>query len=99
MPRNPLLQSSERQPRRKKEPNMSTIPGRHVRGGRRLLLHDVDWRTYSRLLRTFAERRSVRLTYDRGDLEIMSPLYEHEADGRFLGRLAVVLTEELGRPV
>jgi Uma2 family endonuclease len=65
----------------------------------RLVLHDVDWQTYGRLLRIFAERRSVRLTYDRGVLEIMSPLHEHESDASFLGRLAVTLTEELGLPV
>jgi Uma2 family endonuclease len=67
--------------------------------GQRLILHGIDWRTYGRLLRAFAERPSVRLTYDRGTLEIMSPLHEHESDGRFLGRLAVTLTEELGLPV
>jgi Uma2 family endonuclease len=61
-----------------------------------LLLHDVDWETYKRLLWVFAERPSIRLTYDRGDLEIMSPLIEHDTDGRFLGRLVVTLTEELG---
>jgi Uma2 family endonuclease len=65
----------------------------------RLVLDDVDWRTYTRLLRTFAERRSIRLTYDRGRLEIMSPLHEHESDTDMLGRFVVVLTEELGLPI
>jgi Uma2 family endonuclease len=67
--------------------------------GQSLLLDDVDWRTYSRLLRVFAERPRVRLTYDRGRLEIMSPLLEHDDDARFLGRLVVVLTEELDLPL
>jgi Uma2 family endonuclease len=66
---------------------------------RRLVLHGVDWRTYTRLLRVFAERPSVRLTYDRGDLEIRSPLPEHESDADMLGRFVVVLTEELGLPI
>jgi Uma2 family endonuclease len=65
----------------------------------RLVLHDVDWETYSRLLHIFAERPCFRLTYDRGVLEVMSPLHEHDSDGRFLGRLIVVLTEELGLEV
>ncbi len=60
-----------------------------------LLMHDVDWRTYGRLLRAFAERPGVRLTYDRGALEIRSPLYEHDSDADFLGRLVAALTEEL----
>jgi len=35
---------------------MSTIGAITSRG---LLLHDVDWRTYSRILRAFGERPSV----------------------------------------
>jgi len=64
-----------------------------------MILHNIDWQTYSRLLRIFAERPSVRLAYDRGDLEIMSPLPEHEWDADMLGRFVVVLTEELGLPI
>lgn len=70
-----------------------------IPASRRMVLHGVDWRTYSRLLRVFAERPSVRLAYDRGDLEIMSPLHEHESDADLLGRMVVVLTEELGLPI
>ena len=72
------------------------MPRTHTQQRQRLILHDVDWKTYGRLLRDFAERPSVRLTYDRGVLEIMSPLHEHDSDARFLGRLVVTLTEELG---
>jgi Uma2 family endonuclease len=64
-----------------------------------LLLCGVDWRTYTRLMYAFAEHPSVRLTYDRGDLEIMSPLPEHESDARMLGRFVIVMTEELGLPI
>jgi Uma2 family endonuclease len=64
-----------------------------------LRLSGVDWRTYSRLLRAFAERPGIRLTYDRGELEIMSPTLEHDDDGRVLGRFVVALTEELDLPL
>jgi Uma2 family endonuclease len=64
-----------------------------------LVLHGIDWPTYSRLLRVFAERPAVRLAYDRGDLEIMCPLHEHESDADLLGRFVVVLTEELNLPL
>jgi Uma2 family endonuclease len=67
--------------------------------GQYLRLSGVDWRTYSRLLHALAERPGIRLTYDRGELEIMSPLLEHDDDGRFLGDLVFVLTEELGLPL
>ena len=55
-------------------------------GRQKVVLHGVDWRTYSRLLGAFAEYPGVRLTYGRGVLEIMSPLlYGHENDGSLLG--------------
>jgi Uma2 family endonuclease len=64
-----------------------------------LLLSGVDWKTYVQLSRIFAERPGIRLTYDRGQLEMMAPLLEHDDDGRFLGDLVFVLTEELGLPL
>ena len=75
----------------------SPVP--QVEPGRSLRLSNVDWPTYTALLRIFAERPGVRLTYDRGELEIMSPVLEHDLDGRFLARLVVTLTEELGLPI
>jgi Uma2 family endonuclease len=65
----------------------------------RLVLFGVTWQEYSRMLRAFEERPGFRLTYDRGTLEIMSPLFEHEIDAALLGRFVEVLTEELGLPI
>jgi Uma2 family endonuclease len=62
------------------------------------ILEDIDWATYCRLLRVFAKRRGFRLTYDRGTLEIMSPLWSHEEPAKLLGRFVDVLTEELELP-
>jgi Uma2 family endonuclease len=62
------------------------------------VLHDIDWVTYSRLLRALQSRRRFRLTYDRGTLEIKSPLWEHENPAELLGCFVVVLTEELQLP-
>jgi Uma2 family endonuclease len=67
--------------------------------GQRLVLNGVDWRTYTRLLRALADRPALRLTYDRGALEIMTLSHEHENCTHLLGRLVVALTEELGLPV
>ena len=75
-------------------PSVTLPPGRSC-----LVLSNVDWQTYSRLLRAFEGRPGVRLTYDRGELEIMSPSFEHDDDGRFMGDLVFVLTEELGLPL
>jgi len=62
-------------------------------------MSNVDWKMYSRLLSAFAERPGYRLTYDRGELEIMSPLLKHDDDSRFLACMVFVLTEELGLPI
>src|ERR1700722_1728434 len=77
---------------------MSTI-SRHSTTAQRVVLHGVRWEEYSRLLAGFAEQPSVRLTYDRGVLEIRAPLYRHDNEGRFLGRMVGVLTEELHLPI
>jgi Uma2 family endonuclease len=59
------------------------------------VLYDIDWGTYTRLLRVLQSDRRYRLTYDRGTLEIMSPLWEHEQPAYMVGRFVDVLTEEL----
>jgi Uma2 family endonuclease len=67
--------------------------------GNCLRLSGVDWQEYTRLLRIFAERPGLRLTYDRGELEIMSPLLEHDKDGHVLFLLIHAASDELGLPL
>jgi Uma2 family endonuclease len=61
----------------------------------KLVLHGEPWETYLRLLRLFDGRRHLRISYDRGDLEIMTLSPEHEHAKRLIGRLLEALTEEL----
>jgi Uma2 family endonuclease len=65
----------------------------------RLILDNVDWRSYRRWLRLLDDRPGIRLTYDRGRLEIMTLTFGHESWAHLIGRLIVVLTEELGLPI
>jgi Uma2 family endonuclease len=62
------------------------------------VLHDINWGTYTRLLRAFERQRRFRITYDRGTLEIMSPLWEHEKPAYILGTFIDVLVQELQLP-
>jgi len=62
-------------------------------------LWGIDWKTYSRMLHAFEEQAGYRLTYDRGELEIMSPSVEHDDAGRVLGLMVYVLADELGLPL
>jgi len=62
------------------------------------VLYDIDWGTYTRLLRVLQSDRRYRLTYDRGTLEIMSPLFEHEGPAYIVGSFIDALTDELNMP-
>jgi len=53
----------------------------------RILLRGISWHTYEALCREIGEHQKVRVAYDRGDLELMSPLHRHERCRKLLGRL------------
>lgn len=61
----------------------------------RIVLRNVSWETYERLLAELHECSSPRLTFDRGTLEIMSPSEDHEEANRILASLLDVIIEEL----
>lgn len=65
------------------------------RDGQRFLVRNIGWRGYQTLLEVMGSR-PIRLTYDRGDLELMSPLPRHERFKQLLGRMIEAITEELG---
>lgn len=62
----------------------------------RVILHDVSWETYEKLLTDLADQSCIRLAYDRGTLEIMSPTTKHERYNRTIALLVEILAEELG---
>lgn len=59
------------------------------------ILQGVRWETYQALASDLAETPGKRLIYDRGTLEIMTPLPEHEVNKRLLGRMVEATTEVL----
>jgi Uma2 family endonuclease len=63
-------------------------------GESRVVLHDVSWELYEQLLKQLEEQH-VHLTYDNGELELMSPLPRHEHFKVVISRWVFVLTEEL----
>jgi Uma2 family endonuclease len=58
----------------------------------------ISWDVYEKLLHAIGEG-NLRLTYDNGELEIMSPLPEHEHIKSLIGRFVEALGEELDVPV
>lgn len=57
----------------------------------RVTLGNVSWQTYVDLCEN-ADNPRGRLTYDQGELEIMSPSYLHENVGRIIGRMIEMYT-------
>ena len=61
----------------------------------RTVLNQVSWQTFINLLNDLGDNRVIRLYYDQGVLEIMTPLGEHENNNRFIECLIGVIADEL----
>src|ERR1700709_477254 len=62
------------------------------------VLEDASWELYEKLLRDIGSR-PIRVTYDEGRMEIMSPLPKHEDGKRLIGGMIEMLTFVLNMPV
>lgn len=61
----------------------------------RIVLHNVAWDTYERLLADHVGSSAPRFAYDQGELEILSPSTKHEEDNRTLALLVEMVAMEL----
>lgn len=68
-------------------------------GEQRVVFHDLTWSAYQQILHALGERRSARLNYDRGTLEITMPLEEHEFYSELIGRFIYFLVAEMGQKI
>ena len=65
--------------------------------GQQVLLQNISWSKFERILDELGEHRAARLSYSNGLLEIMTPLPEHEDNKAIIGDLIKILLEELGK--
>ncbi|NER23119.1 MAG: Uma2 family endonuclease [Symploca sp. SIO1C2] len=63
--------------------------------GQRVLLEEVNWHEFEIILEELGEHRAARVAYDKGILEIMTPLPEHESGKVFIGDFVKAILEEL----
>jgi Uma2 family endonuclease len=70
-----------------------------IEGEQRFVLHNVTWASYLTLGELFPDRPALRLTYDRGTLELMSTSPRHERYKKWLGRFLETIAEELNKPI
>lgn len=63
--------------------------------GQRLLIQDLQWSDFEAILSELGDKRTSRIAYSDGTLEIRMPLPEHEIDKELLGDLIKILLDEL----
>lgn len=61
----------------------------------RVILNHISWETFNQLLSELGEDRASRLAYYEGNVEIMTPLAEHEHNNRFIDTLIGAIADEL----
>lgn len=65
----------------------------HLPPGGMLVVNDVTWEEYEHLLEELSDRPGVRVTYDQGRLQAVSPLRAHERYTQILFDLADVTAD------
>jgi Uma2 family endonuclease len=66
-------------------------------GEERTLLQGISWNLYENLLTEIGDNGKARLSYYRGDLEFMTPLFEHEHGNRSIEKLISTIAEVTDR--
>ncbi|MDJ0845552.1 Uma2 family endonuclease [Crocosphaera sp.] len=61
----------------------------------RVILNDLTWETFNQILKEIGNKRVIRLAYDQGIVEIMTPFGQHEYSNRFIDNLILVIALEL----
>ena len=63
--------------------------------GQTVVLENISWTELDAILEDLGESRSSRIAYDKGRLEIMTPLPEHEVNKVYISNFVEILLEEL----
>src|SRR4051794_36538597 len=88
MPQTLTRPPKARPAKRTAEPDWSVDDVEHV------VLEDASWELYTQLLQNIGNR-NIRISYDNGRLEMMSPLPEHEEVSLLVHDLIKALVAEL----
>ena len=65
--------------------------------GSQIIIPNLSWQEFEQILIDLGEKRSSRVTYYRGTLEIMSPLALHERPHRIIADIVKVILDIQGR--
>lgn len=75
------------------------MPKRPLPTEQRVILPNVDWQQFEKLLAELGEDRQTRLTYLRGKLEMMTPVEAHERCSKLIDSLILVVVDGLAMPI
>jgi Uma2 family endonuclease len=67
--------------------------------GRKVVLDNVNWQEYQKILDQLGEHRAARIAYEEGVLTIMAPTNEHEYYKETLGNFVRALAYESNLPL
>ncbi len=65
----------------------------------RVVLSNISWQQFEKLLVELGEDRQTRLTYQRGKLEMMTPVEAHQRCSQLIDSLILVILDELSAPM
>ena len=74
---------------------MATVEKVPLRGESRIVLSGISWQVYE-ALRENEQNWHIRMAYDKGRLELMSPSPSHEVITKLIARMIEAFTEEMG---
>lgn len=76
-----------------------TVPLRAIEltPGSTISIRDLSWQDFEQILTELGEKRSFRVTYYRGTLELMSPLAIHERPHRIIADIVKTILDSQGR--
>jgi len=67
----------------------------HLPRGGKLVLCNVEWEDYERLLQELGDSPALRISYSNGRLEVMSSSTKHEKYKSMMGALVLIVCDEL----
>lgn len=65
--------------------------------GSAITIHNLTWQDFEQILTELGEKRSTRVAYYKGILELMSPLPIHERPNRIIARIVTLILDSQGR--
>jgi Uma2 family endonuclease len=68
-----------------------SIPRIHLAPGSKMSISGVSWSDFEEILLDLGEKRTSRVTYYQGNLEIMSPLARHERPHRIMAYIVTTI--------